>query len=105
MSCYYAVPVRRENRTLTYNPLDGHCALAQTPHDALIQLGMPKEGTMFAVWPLTRKVTLDEAGEVCSLIAPLRIFIVVDQAEGVIFPLSSALIQDVLVEVPRAGRD
>lgn len=105
MTSYYAVPVRRESRTLSYNPLDGHCALARTPHDALIQLGMPEVGTMFAVWPLTRKVTMEEAGHVCSILAPLRIYIVIDQAEGVILPLSSTVIYDVIQGVPDADRD
>jgi hypothetical protein len=105
MGSYYAVPVRRENRTLTYNPLDGHCALALTPMDAVIQLGMPKAGTMIAVWPLTQKVSLEEAGRVCSLMAPLRIFIVVDQEEGVMFPLGLDPALDAVMEVPGAGRD
>lgn len=105
MGSYYAVPVRRESRTLTYNPFDGHCALALTPMDAVVQLGMPKEGTMIAVWPLNQKVTLEEAGRVCSILAPLRIFIVVDQAEGIIFPLGLDPMLDAVMEVPDAGSD
>lgn len=105
MGSYYAVPVRRENRTLMYNPFDGNCALASTPMDAVIQLGMPEAGTMIAVWPLTGKVTLEEAGRLSSLMAPLRIFIVVDQAEGVIFPLGLDPMLDSVMEVPDAGSD
>ena len=105
MTSYYAVPVRRECRTLSYDPLDGHCALAATPHDALIQLGMPEVGAMFAVWPLTRKVTVEEAGRVCSILAPLRIYVVLDSVEGVILPLSSTVIYDVIQGVADADRD
>lgn len=100
--CYYAVPVRREVRTLTYNPLDGHCALARTPYDALLQLGSLDAGSMFAVWPMTKEAPLDEAGRICSMLAPLRIFIVVDPVEGVIFPLGLDPMLDTVVEVPSA---
>lgn len=105
MTCYYAVPVKRENRTLSYNPLDGHCAIAPTPHDALVGLGMPETGSLFAIWPLTRKVGIGEAGRICSYMAPLRIFIVVDDQEGVIFPLSIDLIPNLIAEVPDAVAD
>lgn len=105
MACFYAVPVRRENRTLTYNPVDGHCAIALTPHDALVGLGMPDAGTMFAVWPLTKKIGIEEAGRICSHMAPLRIFIVVDREEGIIFPIGLEAMHDVIMEVPNADRD
>lgn len=105
MACYYAVPVRRENRTLTYNPVDGHCAIALTPHDALVGLGMPEAGSMFAVWPLNRKVSMEEAGRVCSLMAPLRIYIVVDDQEGVILPIGLEAMHDAVMEVPDADGD
>ncbi|AXH66303.1 hypothetical protein SEA_SATIS_144 [Streptomyces phage Satis] len=104
MSSYYAVPVRRENRTLTFNPFDGHCALAATPHDAYLQLGLPKAGEMFAVWPLNTDVDLEKAGEICSVVAPLRIFIVLDET-GVMFPLGIDPMLDAVMEVPDARRD
>lgn len=105
VSCYYAVPVRREARTLFYSPLDGHCALASTPHDAAIQLGMPGNGEMFAVWPLNQRVSLEEAARICSVMAPSQIFIMVDQSEGVFFPLGLNPMLDTVMEVPDAGRD
>lgn len=103
MSSYYAVPIRRENRTLIYNPLDGRGALAATPHDAAIQLGMPEAGALFAVWPLNGQVSLEETGPICSLMAPARIFIMVDPEKGVFFPLDPMI--DAVMEVPGAGRD
>lgn len=102
MSSYYAVPVRRENRALFYNPLDGLGVLAATPHDAAIRLGMPEAGALFAVWTLNRQVSLEEAGEVCSLMAPARIFLMVDPEQGVFFPLDPTL--EAVMEVPGAGR-
>lgn len=103
MSSYYAVPVRRENRTLTYNPFDGHCALASTPHDAYLQLGLPEPGGMFAVWPLNADLGLTRAGQVCALMSPLRIFVVL--GDGVMFPLGIDPALDAVMEVPDAGRD
>lgn len=103
MSSYYAVPVRRENRTLTFNPLDGHCALAATPHDAYLQLGLPEAGQMFAVWPLNADVSLSRAGGICSVVAPLRIFVVLD--DGIMFPLGIDPALDAVMEVPDARRD
>lgn len=105
MTCYYAVPVRRENRTLIYNPVDGQCSISVTPHDALVGLGMPEDGSMFAVWPLNRKVGIQEAGRVCSLMAPLRIYIVIDGSEGVILPIGLEAMHDAVMEVPDADRD
>lgn len=105
MTSYYAVPVRRESRTLSYNPFDGQCALASTPHDVLIQFGMPQVGFMFAVWPLTVKTNLEQASRIASFMAPLRIFIVVDHEEGVFFPLGLDTMLDTVMEVPSADRD
>lgn len=105
MSSYYAIPVRRENRTLFYNPLDGNGVVAATPHDAAIQLGVPEAGQMFAVWPLTRKAGLEEAGRVCSFMAPNRIFIMVDPEQCVFFPLGLDPLLDSVVEVPGADSD
>jgi hypothetical protein len=100
VSSYYAVPVRRENRTLIYNPFDGRSALAPTPHDAYFQLGLPEPGDMIAVWPLTHQISLEDAARVCCLMAPLKIYIVV--AEGVMFPLGLDPMLDAVMEVPDA---
>lgn len=105
MFSYYAVPVRRETRTLFYNPFDGRCALAATPHDVALQLGAPEAGAMFAIWPLNRKVSLEDAGRICSIMAPSRIYIMVDPAESVFFPLGLDPMLDVVMEAPDAGRD
>jgi hypothetical protein len=102
-SQYYAVPVRREGRTLVYNPFDGRCALAASPFDLHIQLGLPDVGEMFAVWPLTRELGLKRAGDLCALMTPLRMYVVV--GEDLILPLASTVIQDAVMEVPDAGRD
>jgi hypothetical protein len=102
-SQYYAVPVRKEGRTLIYNPFDGQCALAGSPFDLHIRLGLPGVGEMFAVWPLTRELGLTRAGEVCSLMVPLRMYVVV--GDDLILPLASTVIQDAVMEVPDAGSD
>lgn len=96
MTMYYAVPVRRDHRTLTYNPADGHCALAGSMYDIHVQLGVPGPGEMFAVWPLTRNVSLEEAARVCSLMAPLRIYIAL--THEVVLPLASAVVQEAVME-------
>lgn len=103
MSSYYAVPVRLESRMLTYNPFDGNCAVASTPHDACLQLGPPETGGLFAVWPLTAELGLTRASEICSLMAPLKIFVVL--GNNVMFPLGVDPGLDAVMEVPDAGRD
>lgn len=103
MSCYYAVPVKRDGRTLTYNVFDGNCAIASTPHDAYLQLGAPDAGEMFAVWRLNRELGLILTGEMCALVAPTKIFIVVEGGE--MFPLDIDPVLGVSMEVPDAGRD
>lgn len=105
MNSYYAVPVRRESRTLFYNPFDGHCALAPTPHDAVLQLGAPEAGSLFAIWPLNRRVTIEEAAGICSVMAPSRIFIMIDPTGPIFFPLGLDPMLDAVMEVTDAGRD
>ncbi len=60
---------------------------------------------MFAVWPLNRKVGIEEAGRACSLMAPLRIYVVIDGQEGVIFPIGLEAMHDAVMEVSDADRD
>ena len=100
---YYAVPLRREGLSMTYNPLDGHCAMAASPLDAHIQLGLLAPGEIFAVWPLSGKLDLVRAGELCSLVAPLRAYVVLDSQ--VILPLASTVIQDACMETSDADAD
>lgn len=105
---YYAVPVRRQDRMLLANPLDGACVLANTPHDASIRLGLPDVGEMFAVWVLGTldgldrpEMTLEEAGEICSKIPPSRVFACF--GDDLVLPLGIDPVLDVRLEVGRAG--
>lgn len=104
---YYAAPVRREGLTLYYNPLGGDCVMARSPLDLHLRLGMPGNGSMFAVWPLSRELGLTRAGELCSLVSPLRIYVVVgDGHDSQILPLASTVVQDAVMEgADGAGRD
>ena len=81
----------------------GSRALAPTPHDAVIQLNTSEAGSLFAVWSLNREVGLEEAGNACSLMAPTRIFIMIDPAENVLLPLDPTL--TLTMEAFGAGRD
>lgn len=60
---------------------------------------------MFAVWPLNGGVKLDEAGRICSIMAPYKIFIMIDPAENIFFPLGLDPMFDANMEVPDAGSD
>lgn len=105
---YYAAPVRRQDRMLLTNPLDGACVLANTPHDASIRLGLPDVGEMFAVWMLGTldsldrpEMTLEEAGGICSKIPPTRVFACF--GNDLVLPLGIDPALDVRLEVGRAG--
>lgn len=108
MYCYYAAPVRRQDRMLLANPLDGARVLASTPYDASIRLGLPEVGEMFAVWilgtldaPDRPEMTLKEAGEICSKIPPSRVFACF--GNDLVLPLGIDPALDVRLEVSRAG--
>lgn len=88
---YFAVPVQREGRELSYDANNGNFALGRTPRDAHEQLGLVTPGDMFAVWAIKGSVaqTLGEGISKTISIAeatpPLKIYVVV--AEEVVFPL------------------
>lgn len=98
MVSYFAVPVRREGRELSYDANDDNFALGRTPRDAHEQLGLVTAGDMFAVWAIEGSVAESLGGDITKTTSiakatpPLKIYVVVE--EGIVFPLALSPIAD-----------
>lgn len=88
---YFAVPIQRESRELSYDVNDSNFALGRTPRDAHEQLGLVTPGDMFAVWAIKGSVAqmlredISKTISIAEATPPLKIYVVVE--EGVVFPL------------------
>lgn len=91
MISYFAVPVRREGRELSYDINNGNFAMGKTPRDAHEQLGLVSAGDMFAVWAIKGSVVKslgEDVGKTISIAnvtPPLKIYVVIEA--GIVFPL------------------